>query len=105
MRQEIAAVFEGLPQRFCGENVRAERSYCFVMGVDETWTVEVAKDRCAVRKGEKADADVFFEASPQLFLDVWNGRHQLGLADFLTGRVRSNNPLLLKEFVAAFQKP
>jgi hypothetical protein len=25
--------------------------------------------------------------------------------DFLLGRIKSNNPLLLKEFVAAFGKP
>jgi hypothetical protein len=35
---------------------------------------------------------------------VWNGTHKLGPADFLTGKVKSNNPILLKDFVAAFQK-
>jgi len=38
------------------------------------------------------------------FLDVWNGEHQLGPKDFLTGKVKSNSPLLLKDFVKAFQK-
>jgi hypothetical protein len=50
------------------------------------------------------DADCYFRGPAELFLDVWHGRHQLGPTDFLTGKVRSNNPILLKDFVAVFRK-
>jgi putative sterol carrier protein len=101
---EIAKVFKGLPRRFNKTRVKATRSYYFSLGDDEKWTVHIGKDKCTVEKGKHEDADCFFKASPELFLDVWNGKHQLGVTDFLTGRVKSNNPTLLKEFVAAFEK-
>ncbi len=101
---EIATIFKGLCRRFNKANVKAERSYYFSLGEHEKWTVDIRKDKCEVRKGKNEDADVFFKAPPELFLEVWNGRHELGPKDFLTGKVKSNKPLLLKEFVAVFQK-
>jgi putative sterol carrier protein len=101
---EIAKVFKSLPKRFNKAAVKAERSYYFSIGEHDKWTVHVTKTKCAIEKGKNGDADCFFKASPELFLDVWNGKHQLGPTDFLTGRVKSNNPILLKEFVAAFHK-
>ena len=102
---EIEAIFKGLCKRFNKANVKAERSYYFSLGEDEKWTVVLTKEKCEVHKGSSDDADCFFKGPAELFLDVWNGRHELGPTDFLTGQVKSNNPLLLKDFVAAFQKP
>ena len=102
---DIEKVFKGLPKRFNKANVKAERRYYFSLGDDEKWTVHVLKDKCKVEKGNTEDADCFFKGPAELFLEVWNGTHKLGPADFLTGRVKSNNPMLLKDFVAAFQKP
>jgi putative sterol carrier protein len=101
---EIARVFKGLPKRFNKNNVKSERSYYFSLGDEEKWTVHIQKSKCTVERGNDGDADCFFKGPAELFLDVWNGKHKLGPADFLTGRVKSNNPMLLKEFVAAFQK-
>ena len=101
---EIAKVFKGLPKRFNKAGVKAARTYYFSLGDDEKWTVHIGKDKCTVEEGKNEDADCFFKASPALFLDVWSGKHQLGATDFLTGRVKSNNPMLLKEFVAAFER-
>jgi putative sterol carrier protein len=101
---EIATIFKGLPRRFNKANVKAERTYYFSLGDEEKWTVHITRAKCTVKKGRSDDADCFFKGPAELFLDVWNGDHQLGPKDFLTGRVKSNNPLLLKDFVAAFQK-
>ena len=101
---EIAKVFKALPKRFNKAGVKTARTYYFSLGDDEKWTVHIGKDKCTVEKGKNEDADCFFKASPELFLDVWSGKHQLGATDFLTGRVKSNNPMLLKEFVAAFER-
>jgi len=62
------------------------------------------KDKCTVEKGQNEDADCFFKASKTVFLDVWNGKHVPTATDFLLGRIKSNNPMLLKDFVKAFQK-
>ena len=39
-----------------------------------------------------------------MFLDVWSGNYTPGVKDFMTGAIKSNNPMLLKEFVGAFRK-
>jgi hypothetical protein len=101
---EIAKIFKGLPKRFNKKNVKTERTYYFSLGDEEKWIVHVAKDKCTVKQGNTEAADCFFKGPAELFLDVWNGKHQLGPKDFFMGRVKSNNPLMLKEFVAAFQK-
>ena len=101
---EVEAIFKGLCKRFNKKNVAAERSYYFSLGEDEKWTVRITKEKCTVEKGKNDEADCFFKGPAELFLEVWNGRHQLGAMDFLGGKVKSNNPMLLKDFVKAFQK-
>ena len=102
---EISKVFEGLPKRFQKGAVKTPRTFYFSLGDDEKWTVELGKDKCTVTEGKPdGDADCFFKASKEMFLDVWNGNHTPGPGDFLTGKIKSNNPLLLKEFVSAFKK-
>jgi putative sterol carrier protein len=101
---EIEKIFKSLPKRFNKANVKADRTYYFSLGDEEKWTVRITKEKCSVKKGKSEDADCFFKGSARMFLDVWNGDHKLGPADFLTGKVKSNNPILLKDFVAAFQK-
>jgi long-chain acyl-CoA synthetase len=102
---EISKIFEGLPKKFQKENVKTPRTFYFSLDDDEKWTVSLGKDKCVVKAGKPAeDADCFFKASKQMFLDVWNGKHTPSAKDFLMGSIKSNNPLLLKEFVAAFKK-
>ena len=102
---EIAKIFQSLPQRFEKGTVKKPRTFYFSLDEDEKWTVALSADKCEVTPGKPAaDADCFFKASKQMFLDVWNGKHVPSAKDFLTGAIKSNNPLLLKDFVAAFKK-
>jgi len=102
---EIGEVFKTLPKRFQKGTVKKPRTFYFSLGDDEKWTVALGPDDCTVTAGKPAqDADCFFKASEKMFLDVWNGKHTPGPKDFLTGAIKSNNPLLLKDFVAAFKK-
>jgi len=102
---EIAKVFKGLPKRFNKAGVKTARSYYFSLGDDEKWTVALTPDKCEVKPGKPAqDADCFFKASEKMFLDVWSGKHTPGPKDFLTGAIKSNNPLMLRDFVTAFKK-
>ncbi|MFI5183076.1 MAG: SCP2 sterol-binding domain-containing protein [Vicinamibacteria bacterium] len=101
---EVAKIFQKLPKMFKKGSVRTERTFYFSLGDEEKWTVSLTKDKCTVRPGNSGDADCFFKASSDMFLDVWNGRHSPSIADFMTGAIKSNNPILLKEFVAAFKK-
>ena len=102
---EIAKIFQSLPKRFQTGVVDKPRTFYFSLDDDEKWTVSLAKDKCEVTPGKPAaDADCFFKASKQMFLDVWSGKYVPSAKDFLMGTIKSNNPLLLKEFVAAFKK-
>ena len=101
---EIAEVFQKLPKLFQKGNVKIERTFYFSLDDEEKWTVSLSKEKCVVKQGKTEDADCFFKASSQMFLDVWNGTHTPSVSDFMAGRIKSNNPLLLKEFVAAFRK-
>lgn len=102
---EIGKIFEGLPKKFQKGVVTTPRTFYFSLDDDEKWTVSLSKDKCEVKAGKPAkDADSFFKSTKKMFLDVWNGKHTPSATDFMMGRIKSNNPLLLKEFIAAFQK-
>jgi putative sterol carrier protein len=99
---EVAKIFKSLPKRYKKGGVSAPKTFYFSLGEDEKWTVMLSPDKCAVAEGKTDDADCFFKASADTFLDVWNGKHMPSAKDFLLGRIKSNNPMMLKDFVAAF---
>jgi putative sterol carrier protein len=101
---EVGKVFERLPKLFEKGNVKQDRTFYFSLGDEEKWTVTLTKDKCTVKEGKTEDADCFFKASEKMFLDVWSGNYTPGVKDFMTGAIKSNNPMLLKEFVGAFRK-
>jgi putative sterol carrier protein len=101
---EVGKIFERLPKLFEKGNVQQDRTFYFSLGDEEKWTVTLTKDKCTVKQGKTEDADCFFKASEKMFLDVWSGNYTPGVKDFMTGAIKSNNPLLLKEFVSAFRK-
>lgn len=101
---EIQKVFEALPGLFKPGSVKAARSFYFSLGDVEKWTVTVGPESCSVTPGKNDKADCFIKSSAEFFLDVWHGRKVPGLGDFMSGAIKSNNPLLLKEFVTAFGK-
>ncbi len=101
---EVAKVFEALPKMFQKGAVKTARTFYFSLDDDDKWTVSLSADKCVVKQGKSEDADCFFKASTQMFLDVWNGQHVPGIKDFMAGTIKSNNPMLLKDFIAAFKK-
>ena len=102
---EIAEVFAQLPRLYkLGKKAEIRRVFYFSLGEDEKWTVTLDPDQCRVQPGKAAEADCVVKTSPQMFLNVWNGRHTPSPMDFLTGAIQSNDPMMLKEFAAAFGK-
>ena len=102
---EIATIIQSLPKKFQKGAVDKPRTFYFSLDDDEKWTVALTPDKCEVTPGKPGqDADCFFKASKQMFLDVWSGKYVPSIKDFMTGSIKSNNPLLLKEFVEAFKK-
>lgn len=100
---EVAAIFaEKLPARFQRGKVKTSRTFYFSLGDDEKWTVRIDPAECRITPERSDDADVFFKGSRELFLDIVSGRYRPGLQDFVNGKIRSNNPMLLREFLEAF---
>ena len=100
---EIARIFKGLPKSYVGANIKKPTTFYFSLDEDEKWTVALEPGQCTVKPEKSENADCFFKASKQMFLDVWGGKYTPTVMDFMTGKIKSNNPTMLKDFVAAFQ--
>ena len=102
---EVAEIFAKLPGYYeKGRKVHEAKTFYFSLDDDEKWTVTLGAESCEVTPGKTENADCFFKASKELFLDVWNGRYTPTAMDFLTGKIKSNNPLMLKDFIDAFRE-
>ena len=49
------------------------------------------------------NADCFVKTSTELFLKMYNGEHYPGVGDFMSGRIKSNNPYAMKTFIEVFR--
>ena len=103
-KSEVAQMFETLPKMFVKGSVKTPRTFYFSLDDVEKWTVSISPDACSVKAGKTEDADCFFKASSKLFLDVWSGKKTPSATDFITGAIKSNNPMMLKEFMGAFKR-
>ncbi|MEO5761407.1 MAG: SCP2 sterol-binding domain-containing protein [Vicinamibacteria bacterium] len=103
-KSEVAQMFESLPKMFVKGSVKSARTFYFSLDDVEKWTVTLSPEACSVKPGKTDEADCFFKSTSKVFLDVWSGKKTPSATDFITGTIKSNNPLMLKEFVGAFQK-
>lgn len=95
-------VFKLLPSLF--RKGQLSQTLCFYFSIDnKQWTVTVGPDLCQVQEGKTSErADCYLKASEQIFIGTIRGQHQPSLADFLSGKIKSNRPDLLREFIKAF---
>ncbi len=103
---EVSRVFEqALAKQFKKGALKTARTFYFSLDDDEKWTVALSPDACKVTKGKgTGDADCVFKSTSAVFLEVWSGDYKPGLKDFMSGKIKSNDPQLLKDFLAAFGK-
>ena len=104
-KSEVAQMFETLPKMFVKGSVKAPRTFYFSLDDVEKWTVSISADSCTVKEGKTDEADCFFKSTSKIFLDVWTGKKTPSATDFITGAIKSNNPMMLKEFMGAFKRP
>lgn len=103
-KSDVAKMFESLPKMFVKGSVKEKKTFYFSLDEVEKWTVTLSPEKCEVSSGKADDADCFFKSTSQMFLDVWSGKYKPGAMDFMSGKIKSNNPMMLKDFVAAFKK-
>ncbi|BDD88302.1 hypothetical protein [Desulfofustis limnaeus] len=100
----IEQIFATLPEQFRASAVKAPVSYYFSLD-DIKKTVVLSPDRCHVEHGRTIEAaDCVCKTSTDFFLKIWEEDYRPGMGDFLTGKIKTNNPDLLKTFLAAFGK-
>ncbi len=100
----VAEIFTRLGESFLADKVERQKVYYF--SVDELKrTVILAPEGVRVEHGKTVEnADCVCKTSTDFFLKVWQQGYRPGMADFLSGAIKSNDPFALQEFLAAFGK-
>ena len=102
MAETVDEVFHKLPERYKPGVIKKEQSYYFSID-DYKYTVTLDPESCVVEEGKTTeDAHCFLKTSGDLFLKMYNGEYRPGMQDFMSGRIKSNNPYALKGFIDAF---
>jgi len=78
----------------------------FYFSVDETKkTVTLGPEGCTVADGKTVeDAACVCKTSADFLQRIWDQGYRPGPMDFMTGKIKSNAPQLLQQFLAAFGK-
>lgn len=98
----IEEIFASLPQQFVTAAVTDASSYYFSLG-DIKKTVFLSPEACRVEDGRAVEqADCVCKTDPDFFLKIWQDGYRPGMGDFLTGKIKSNNPSALQLFLKAF---
>lgn len=99
---------DGIIAALPGEYVKGSfpRKTTFYFSVDETKkTVVLDAESCSVHDGKLSDdADCICKTSDEMFTRIWNEGYRPGIMDFMSGKIKSNAPMLLQQFLEAFGK-
>jgi long-chain acyl-CoA synthetase len=71
-------------------------------GAGEKWTLTVTPDACQVTPGKIEAADCVLKTSAELFTSLVNGTWKPDAKDFLLGRIKTSDVLLLRRLQEAF---
>lgn len=100
----VEQIFSEIPQN-CHPGSTSDPVSIYFSIDDVKKTVQMSSSSCQVEDGRTIDnADCICKTSTEFFLRVWNEGYQPGLKDFLSGAIKSNNPEILKKFLAACGK-
>jgi uncharacterized protein YfcZ (UPF0381/DUF406 family) len=100
----VEQIFSEIPQNYKPETLSDPVSIYFSIDAVKK-TVQLTSAGCLVDNGRIVEnADCVCKTSAEFFLKVWNEGYKPGLKDFLSGAIKSNNPELLKAFLAACGK-
>lgn len=100
----VEEIFSNLGTSFQADQVTQKQVYYF--SVDEVKkTVILSPGQVEVQNGKTVEeADCVCKTSTEFFLKIWQEGYRPGMQDFMTGKIKSNNPFALKTFLAAFGK-
>jgi long-chain acyl-CoA synthetase len=102
---EIRDIFQQLERRFKKGALEREVTFYFSLGEGpgEKWTLFVGPDRCEAKEGKHSEkADCVLKTTPDFFVKMVRDGYEPGFLDFTRGKVKSNDPMLLRELKKAF---
>lgn len=100
----IDNIFAAMPDSFVTGVVDKPMVYYFSLGQSKK-TVHLTGDRCTVDEGRTVDnADCVCKTDGDFFISIWNDGYRPAMGDFLSGKIKSNNPGALQLFLKAFGK-
>lgn len=92
---DIDKLFADMKAKFVKGKVDEPVVFYFSLG-DEKWTLTVEPDDLHIQQGKVDNADCFLKTDKALFLKMINGEWTPGVMDFMSGKVKSNDPFKLK---------
>ena len=100
----IESIFSALPGSLVSGVVDKDSVYYFSLGTIKK-TVHLGPGGCTVDDGRTVDdADCVCKTDEAFFLSIWEDGYRPGMGDFLSGKIKSNNPSALQTFLQAFGK-
>ncbi len=106
-KHPLVSLFEELEGKFLPGAVDKPVSFYFTLGSDELskWTLRIDQASCEVKVGkpEGGTADCVLKTTPEIFTRIVREAYVPGVAEFLSGAVKSNDVGLLQTFQKAFQ--
>lgn len=100
----IEAIFAELEGGYIQNEIDTETTYYFSIE-DTKKTIVLTPESCRVDDGKTIE-EVYCvcKTDTAFFLKIWNDGYRPGMSDFLSGKIKSNNPMALQDFLAAFGK-
>jgi len=98
----IEEIISALPGEYVKGSFPLKTTYYF--SVDEIKkTVILDEEGCSVHDGKLSEnADCICKTSDEMFGRIWNEGYRPGVMDFMSGKIKSNDPQLLQQFLSAF---
>ena len=105
-KSDMATLFEELNTRFVPEAVDRPVSFYFSLGEgsDGKWTIVVEDGTCQVAPGRPSGgkADCVLKTSPEIFTKIVKESYTPSVAEFMSGKIKSNDIQLLQTFQKIF---
>ena len=98
----IDTIFASLPDSFVPGVVNEPLVYYFSLGATKK-TIRLDAQNCTVEDGRTVDqADCVCKTDESFFVSIWNDGYRPSMGDFMSGKIKSNNPGALQLFLQAF---
>ncbi len=103
-KSSITILFEDLQGRFVPGAVDKPTSFYFSLGesTDGKWTLDLGPEVAKFKPGKASSADCVLKTSVEIFEKIVRESYTPSIAEFMAGKIKTNDPGLLQVFQRAF---